>query len=69
MLCMVVVVAAVILNVTINSAVFVTPAHVSQAGNVALSRKSRHRLRYSCRPPSPPARHLMPRSLRWLYLV
>jgi len=42
--------AAVVLNVTIDSAVSVMQAHISQAGNAALSQRSRRRLRCSCRP-------------------
>jgi len=42
-------VAAVVLNLTMNSAVSVMQAHVSRAGNAALSQRSRRRLRCSCR--------------------
>lgn len=53
MLCLVLIVTVVVPNVTMNLAVIVTPAHISQADNAALSRTSRRRLQYSCRPPSP----------------
>ena len=58
-------------SVKMNLAVFVTRAHVSLAGNAALSRKSRRRLQYSCRPlsPCPPARHLIDHPLNLMRLV